>query len=34
MAMGIMGNKEVLRAHKAHHLFGKTPNCHFLSQGK
>jgi len=27
MAMG-MGNKEALRAHKAHHLFGTTPNCH------
>ena len=29
MAMG-MRNEEALRAHKAHHLFGTTPNCHFL----
>ena len=33
MAMG-MGNKEALRTHKAHHLFGTTPNCHFLSHGE
>ena len=33
MAMG-MGNKEALRTHKAHHLFGTTPNCHFLCDGE
>ena len=33
MAMA-MGNKEVLRAHKAHHLFGTTPNCQFLCDGE
>ena len=33
MAMG-MGNKEALRTHKAHHLFGTTPNCHFLCHGE
>ena len=33
MAMG-MRNEEVLPTHKAHNLFGTTPNCHFLCDGE